>query len=56
MLRTISGPTAVQGEREITVSSLTYAKAEVADQLIQEILSGRTDSYGGSLLATWPRI
>ena len=37
-------------ERDITVFYLKFVKAEVADQLIQEILNGRSDAMGGSLL------
>jgi hypothetical protein len=52
LLRTVVAPSALVPQREITVFYLKYAKAEVASQLIQEILGGRTDSgdLGGSLL------
>jgi type II secretory pathway component GspD/PulD (secretin) len=51
LLRTVTGPTAAQGQREISVFYLKYAKAEVAHQLLQEVLGGRTsESGGGSLL------
>ena len=50
MLRTVSGPTALQGQREISVFYLKYAKADVAYQLLQEVLGGHTSEAGGSLL------
>ena len=51
LLRTVSGPTALQGQREISVFYLKYAKADVAYQLLQEVLGGHTsDTAGGSLL------
>jgi type II secretory pathway component GspD/PulD (secretin) len=50
MLRAVAGPVAMQEPRETTVFYLKYAKAEIADQLIQEILNGRSDEMGGSLL------
>ncbi len=50
MLRAVGGPVAAQEPRETTVFYLKYAKAEVADQLIQEILNGRAEDMGGSLL------
>ena len=45
-----SGPTALQGQREISVFYLKYAKADVAYQLLQEVLGGHTSEAGGSLL------
>jgi len=50
LLRTVSGPTALQGQREISVFYLKYAKADVAYQLLQEVLGGHTSETGGSLL------
>ena len=50
LLRTVSGPTAMQGQREISVFYLKYAKADVAYQLLQEVLGGHTSETGGSLL------
>jgi len=50
LLRTVSGPTALQGQREISVFYLKYAKADVAYQLLQEVLGGHTSDTGGSLL------
>ena len=50
LLRTVSGPTALQGQREISVFYLKFAKADVAFQLLQEVLGGHTSETGGSLL------
>jgi len=50
LLRTVTGPTALQGQREISVFYLKYAKADVAHQLLQEVLGGHASEVGGSLL------
>ena len=50
LLRTVSGPAAAQGQREISVYYLKYAKADVAYQLLQEVLGGHTSDASGSLL------
>jgi len=50
LLRTISGPSALPAQREISVFYLKYAKADVAYQLLQEVLGGHTSETGGSLL------
>jgi len=50
LLRTVTGPTAMESQREISVFYLKYAKADVAHQLLQEVLGGRTTESGGSLL------
>lgn len=50
LLRTVSGPTALQGQREISVFYLKYARADVAYQLLQEVLGGHASETGGSLL------
>jgi type II secretory pathway component GspD/PulD (secretin) len=50
LLRTVNGPTALQGQREISVFYLKFAKADVAYQLLQEVLGGHASDTGGSLL------
>jgi len=50
LLRSVSGPTALLPQRDITVFYLKYAKAEVAHTLLQEILGGHTDDSTSSLL------
>lgn len=52
LLRTVSGPAALAPPTEITVFYLRFAKAEVASQLLQEILGGSAAAMGdtGSLL------
>jgi len=49
-LRAVSGPSALLAQRDITVFYLKYAKADVAHQLLQEILGGHVDDDAGSLL------
>jgi type II secretory pathway component GspD/PulD (secretin) len=51
LLRMAAGPSAMAPQRQITVFYLKYAKAEVANTLLQEVLTGPgADSGGGSLL------
>jgi len=51
LFRMAAGPSATVPQRQITVFYLKYAKAEVANTLLQEVLTGPgADSGGGSLL------
>jgi hypothetical protein len=51
LLRMAAGPSAMAPQRQITVFYLKYATAEVANTLLQEVLTGPgADSSGGSLL------
>lgn len=50
LLRLAVGPAGMIPQREITVFHLKYAQAEVANTLLQEILSGPGADSGGSLL------
>jgi hypothetical protein len=51
LLRMAAGPSAMAPQRQITVFYLKYATAEVANTLLQEVLTGPgADSGGGSLL------
>ncbi len=49
-LRDVAGPTGLMEQRDITVFYLKYAKADVANALLQEILSGHVDDSSSSLL------
>ncbi|TVS16088.1 MAG: hypothetical protein EA424_14840 [Planctomycetaceae bacterium] len=50
LLRLAVGPAGMMPQREITVFHLRYAQAEVANTLLQEVLSGPGADSGGSLL------
>ncbi len=52
LLRTVSGPQQLMPGKNFTVFFLKYAKAEVAQQLIQDIMGGSSSSGGaaGSLM------
>jgi hypothetical protein len=51
LLRIAAGPAGFAPQRQITVFYLKYAKAEVANTLLQEVLKGPgADSGGGTLL------
>ena len=50
LLRLAVGPAGMIPQREITVFHLKYAEAEVANTLLQEVLSGPGADSGGSLL------
>jgi type II secretory pathway component GspD/PulD (secretin) len=50
LLRSVTGPAAGPEQRELTVFYLRYAKADVAHKLVTEILTGREEDSGNSLL------
>jgi type II secretory pathway component GspD/PulD (secretin) len=50
LLRTIAGPQNLLPGKNFTVFFLKYCKAEVAQQLIQEILGGSSAASGGNLI------
>lgn len=50
LLRHVTGPQSITSDKKFTVYFLKYCKAEIARQLISDILGGSTSSLGGSSL------